>query len=359
MWLVSARDWARGGGATGRPGRRAAGVMDAAAGLLLVAGCHVFGTSSNASGPTASGTVTVVATPGVADAPLYIGIKDKLFRQVGLTVRVVSTESVSSEVAALHSGSANIAFGDYADMFYAQQRSAAAGHLEIVANGYDAAPNTVEVLTLPGVPNPITSPTGLLHEVIGTPEPQLMAPGVACRAPCKRPYSLETVAAWSVLSYDNVDPHLITWRPMRASLLIRALQTRQVDAILATEPTIYQAESLAGAVPLLDAASGATANLPIAGYFTTASYLKQHSNVIAAFRAALLKAQADGTMSGPVQNALTQNAHLDSRTASLVTLGTYPTSLQPADLQTVANLMYNFNALPSGSLTVSSMIPKG
>ena len=358
MWLVSARDWARGGGATGRAGRRAAGMMAAAAGLLLVAGCHVFGTSSNASGPTASGTVTVVATPGVADAPLYIGIKDKLFSQVGLTVRVVSTESVRSEVAALASGSANIAFGDYADMFYAQQRRSA-GHLEIVANGYDAAPNTVEVLTLPGIPHPITSPAGLLHEVIGTPEPQLMGTGQACKAPCKRPYSLETVAAWSVLSYDNVDPHLITWRPMKASSLISALQTRQVDAILATEPTIYQAESQAGAAPLLDAASGATANLPLAGYFTTASYVKQHSNVIAAFRAALLKAQADGTMSGPVQNALTQNAHIDPRTAALVTLGTYPTSLQPADLQTVANLMYNFNVLPSGNLMVSSMIPKG
>src|SRR5215469_10600494 len=62
MRLVSARDRARCGGATGRPGRRAAGVMAAAAGLLLVAGCHVLGTSSNSSGPTASGTVTVVAT---------------------------------------------------------------------------------------------------------------------------------------------------------------------------------------------------------------------------------------------------------------------------------------------------------
>src|SRR5262252_8272785 len=142
MRLVSARDWARGGGAIGRPGRRAAGVMAAAAGLLLVAGCHAFGTSSYASAPTASGTVTVVAAPGVADAPLYIGVKDGFFRQVGLTVRVVSTESVRSEVAALASGSANIAFGDYADMFFAQERSPSAGHLEIVANGYDAAPST-------------------------------------------------------------------------------------------------------------------------------------------------------------------------------------------------------------------------
>ena len=78
--------------------------MVAAAGLLLVAGCSALGTSSNASEPTASGTVTVVATPGVADAPLYIAIKDGLFRQAGLTVHVVPGESIRSEVAALQSG---------------------------------------------------------------------------------------------------------------------------------------------------------------------------------------------------------------------------------------------------------------
>jgi NitT/TauT family transport system substrate-binding protein len=357
MWLVSVRDWARGGGATGRPGRRAAGVTAAAAGLLLGAGCSALGTSSNASEPTASGTVTVVATPGVADAPLYIGIKDGLFRQVGLTVRTVSTQSVRSEVAALARGSANIAFADYADMFYAQEKSPSAGNLKIVANGYDAAPNTVEILTLPGG---ITSPAKLIHEVIGTPEPQLMAPGLECKVPCAKPYSLETVAAWSVLSYDNVNPRNIAWLPMRASSLVSALQNHQVDAILATEPTIYQAESQAGAIPLLDAASGATANLPLAGYFTTASYVKHDSKVLDAFRAALLKAQAEGTMSGPVQAALTGYAHMNPQTASLVTLGTYPTSLQPADLKMVAAMMFTFNMLPTGTpLSVSSMIPKG
>ena len=361
MWLVSARDRARYGGATGRPGRRAAGATAAAASLLLVAGCHFLGTSSNASGPTASGTVTVAATPGVADAPLYIAIKEGLFRQAGLTVHVVSGESVHSEVTALHTGHADIAFGDYADMFYAQEKSAP--HLDIVANGYDAAPSTVEVLTLPT--SKIRSPADLAQKgiVIGTAEPQEMATGLApgkpCSPPCSKPYSLETLAAWSVLSSDNVRPQGISWLPMPTSKLIGALQHHQVSAILATEPTIYQAESGIGAVPLFDAATGATANLPLDGYFTTASYVQHNSAVLNAFRAALLKAQADGTMVGPVQTALTQNAGLDMRTASLVTLGTYPTSLQVQDLQTVADLMFTWGVLPTGPLLVSSMVAKG
>ena len=83
MRLLSGPDQARWGGRAGRSGCRAAGVAAIAVGLILVAGC----TGSTAgSGPTASGTITVAAAPGVADAPLYIGIRDGLFSRAGLTV---------------------------------------------------------------------------------------------------------------------------------------------------------------------------------------------------------------------------------------------------------------------------------
>jgi NitT/TauT family transport system substrate-binding protein len=349
MRLVSARDWARYGGATGRRGRRAAGVTVVAACLLFVAGCHVPGGSSAAAEPTGSGTVTVAAAPGVADAPLYIAIKDGLFRQAGLTVHVVPGSSVKSEVSALRSGQADIAFGDYADMFYAQEQKSSP-HLNIVASGYDAAPNVMEVLVLPN--RGINSPADLKGKVIGTAEPQELPAGAA---PHHQPYSLETIATWSVLSSDNVKPKRITWLPMPASNLVDALGSGRVNAILATEPTIYQAESKLGAVPVLDSCTGATADLPLSGYFSDAAYAQQHAANLAAFRAALLKAQADASMSAPVQNALVKYAGLNAQTASLVTLGTYPTSLQAADVQRVANLMYNLSALPS-TLTVSGMI---
>jgi NitT/TauT family transport system substrate-binding protein len=297
--------------------------------------------------------VTVVATPGVADAPLYIGIKDGLFRQAGLTVHLLPGGSVKSEVAALSSGHADVAFGDYADMFYAQEQ-AKSTHLDIVANGYDAAASTVEILTLPT--STIKTPAQFVPgTIIGTPEPQGM-PTTTLRH--NAPDSLESVAAWTVLGSDNVDPSKITWRAMPAGTLISALENHSVDAILATQPLIYEAETQAGAVPVLDAATGATANLPLDGYFTSATYYKHNDAVMAAFRAALLRAQADGSQAAQVQTALTQYAHLNPETAALITLGTYPTSLQPLDLQQVATLGYNVGALPSGTFNVSSMIPK-
>jgi NitT/TauT family transport system substrate-binding protein len=351
MWLVSARDWARCGGAAGRPRRRVAGVTAAAAGLVLVAGCHVLGTSS-AAGPTGSGTVTVAAAPGVGDAPIYIGIKDGLFRQAGINVRVVAFGSVSAEVAALKAGKVDVAFGDYADFFYAQQVKPSPD-LKIVANGYDAAPGVMEVLTRPG--SKITSAADLAGKTIGTARPQEMSYST------KRPYSEETVATWSVLSSDNVVPTSIRWQTMPSNELVTKLQNGQVDAILATEPTIYAAESQLGAVPVLDACTGATANLPLDGYFSDATYAKKNAANLAAFRAALLKAQGDAAMAAPVQSALQHYAGLQVETSTLVTLGSYPIALQARDLQRVANIMFNFNAEPAGTgtLSVSSMVLHG
>src|SRR5215831_2323151 len=121
MRLRSGPDKARWGGRAGR--RRAVCVAATASGLILVAGCQFPGTGSSAgSGPTASGTITVAAAPGVADAPLYIGIRNGLFSRAGLTVKVVPASSATQQVAALRNGSANIVFADYADMFYLQEQ---------------------------------------------------------------------------------------------------------------------------------------------------------------------------------------------------------------------------------------------
>jgi NitT/TauT family transport system substrate-binding protein len=147
---------------------------------------------------------------------------------------------------------------------------------------------------------------------------------------------------------------------MPSKSLAGALANHSVDAILATEPTIYTAESLQGAVPVLDSCTGDTASLPLDGYFTTASWAGKNSTNLAAFRGALLKAQADANQSAPVQSALMHYAGMGVQTASLVTLGTYPTALGVPDLQRVANLMFKFNAFTTlqGPLVVSSMLPK-
>jgi len=352
MRHVFAPDQARWGGRVRRPGRPAVAAAAAAAGLILVTGCQLPGFSSSAAaGPTASGTVTVEAAPGVPDAPLYIGLRDGLFSKAGLTVHVVKSSSVPAEVAALRNGTADIAFGDYANMFYAQEQGPP--HLLAVADGYDAGPNVVEVLTLPG--SDIVTPRNLENKVIGTAPAQAIPTHNAKDQ--SQPYGIDTVATWSVLASDNVRVRTITWDPMPASELIGALQHHQVDAILATEPTIYSAESRLGAVPVVDSCTGATANLPLDGYFTTKSYAGKNAQVLAAFRSALVKAQAQAAMAAPLQTALTKSAGLKAQAAAMVTLGSYPTTTSALSLQRVVNLMFNFGSLPN-NLDVHSIVVK-
>jgi NitT/TauT family transport system substrate-binding protein len=189
MRLVSV-DRHDGAGGARHPGPRLVRMAAALAfGSLLVAGCRVPGFSSSGSEPSVTATLNVVATPGVENAPLYVGIKQGMFQQAGLTINVKELTSVQAEVAALREGHADIAFADYADMFYAEEQKPDP-HLVIVADGYDAQPNVMEVLALPS--NHIVSPPDLTGKRIGTPDAQVMPAVVASQA--GRPYSLETIA---------------------------------------------------------------------------------------------------------------------------------------------------------------------
>lgn len=248
-------------------------------------------------------------------------------------------------------------------MFYAQaqaQASAKKGqnHLDmvIVAAGYDAAPNVMEVLTLPKYH--ILTPANLQHKSIGTSPADVMPNNVQ-----GQPYSLETVATQSVLSSvlsnNNVTTGSIKWQPVPEQTLIPALATHQVDAILATEPTIFEAESQLGAVPVLDACTGATANLPLDGYFSLRTFAAGHSTDIAAFHAALLQGQAAASQEAAVRSTLQGSVGMSVQAASLVTLGEYPTATSASDLQRIVKLMFFDNAIPSiggSQLPVQPMI---
>ncbi len=332
--------------------RRSRGRMRIAAGgatatVMLLAGCHVPGASSAAGRGPQGSSITVAAVPEIGDAPLYAAFREGLFRQAGLTVRIHSYASVAAEVTAIHSGKADVAVGNYADFFFAQEHYARAP-MVVIADGYDAGPDVIDVLVRPH--SGITNPQDLAGKTIGTAAPQLMPDIVN-----GQPYSLDTVSAASVLMNDGVQPTAVTWKPMPVHDLIGALRSHLVDAILVTEPQIYQAESQLGARSVLDACSGATVSLPLDGYFASASFASKHRAALAAFRSALMRAQASAARRAPVEAALTHDEGMSRRTASLITVGLYPTSLKVTSLQRVANLMSFYGALPQ-PLDVAHMI---
>lgn len=309
---------------------------------LLVAGCNSG--ASTGSSATADVPIRVAVIPGPESAPLMVAVREGLFRADGLKVAVEDYTSASSEISALRRGAVDIAAGDYADFFYAEANNQAKLHL--IADGYDAVPGLIEILTLPGTKT-VTSPAALAGKIVATPEPQeipykpTVDPGV--------PYSMETLAADAVLSSDGVSPSSVTWRPMPTQDMIKALQAGSVSAILATEPEILQAEEQLGATEVLDACSGVTSGIPLSGYFSQAAYAKTHAATVREFQSVLLKAQNDSAMRGPVDTVLSHSVGMSAQDAALVTLGVYPTVTSLGQLQRVGTLMSDsgmiYNAL--------------
>ncbi len=155
---------------------------------ITMAGCGVLGGGSSGAGSSGNLTITVAAVPGVDTAPLYIARQDGLFRRHGLNVRITRYTSLKDEIQALSHGQADIAAGSYADFFY--QQSHGTLKLRLIADGYDAAPNVMQVLTLSD--SNIKTPQDLQNQKVAIPPPG----GIAKSN--NLPYSMEMMATESV-----------------------------------------------------------------------------------------------------------------------------------------------------------------
>jgi NitT/TauT family transport system substrate-binding protein len=332
-----------------QPARRRGRLMalTVAAGTLAAAGC-----SAGGSNGAAAGTITVAAVPGVPNAPLYYANHDGLFANAGLTIKIRNFSTVSAEVTALQRGQVDIAAGDYGNFFFAQGQAASSGQFKIVAAGYAAGPSVVEVLTYPG--SPVNNPADLVtpNVKVGLPSDDAL-PGRNVSPP-----SLEAAATQSVLSaYVAAKSSEVNWVELSQAQEVAQLRTHKIQAALLTEPYIYQAETDFGATEVLDACSGATASLPLSGYFAMSAWSAHNPAAIADFQSAIEKAQAVAAMPGPVQSVLPAATHMSAQDASLVTVGSFPTTTNSIAIQRVADLMWD-DALTPKAVNVPKMIIK-
>jgi NitT/TauT family transport system substrate-binding protein len=310
---------------------------------VLVSGCQGLGTAASGT----KGPITVAVVPGIDTAPLSVAVQDGLFRQDGLDVTVKDYPSLSAEFQALTSGQAQIAAGDYTSFFYEQSTGRAS--LRLIADAYDAASDSVAILTLPSTG--ITTPQGLEAGGVAVATPPVELAPLSSAVP----YNIQTLAAEEVLQNDGVSPSSVNWTPMQVGDMIGALRSHQVKAILATEPYILEAEEQLGAVEVVDASDGVTSGLPLSGYFSLASYSQGNPSAVQAFQGVLDKAQADCAQRGSVQGVLSQLTGMNTGDAALITLGTYPTSLNVSEVQRVATLMYD-SGMINNPINVSSLI---
>jgi len=302
--------------------------------LLVAAGCS----NSGGAGGSFSGTLTIAAVPSVDDASIYLAQKDGLFAAEGLShVVIKSYATQSAALSAMLSAKADIAASDYGDIFYQQTQTS---NLRILADGYDATAGVLEVLTLPG--SSVKSPIDLANIKVGLPDENVLT----SLESSGNPASLDAAAATDVLSdYLGNAADSVQWDPMPEAQEVSELEHHKLQAILVSQPYIYQAESLSGATEVLDAFSGPTANLPMLGYVSTSTWVKDYPTAAADFQAALAKAQANAALTGQVQSLLPKSTGMSVQDADLITIGSYPTTTSAMSLEQVVRLMTNYNMI--------------
>jgi NitT/TauT family transport system substrate-binding protein len=338
--------WARARSVTvGRVLRRSLIPLAALSLALAASGCHVPGTSSASVLPSGE-TLTVAVVPGIDTVPLQVAIQQGLFRQQGVSVTVKDYASVADAYYALKAGKVDVAEGDYTSFFFGIANRNAP--LKLITDGYDASAGTMQILALPS--SGINSPSGLLGKSVATPEAQI--------APFSDifPYNMDTLATETVLQTEGVNPGGINWDAMPQNKMLAALKDHQVSAIVATDPLIIEAETQLGAEEVLDACSGVTANLPLDGYFSTASFTSEHLAALQAFRTALTTAESDSAQRSNVQSVL-RGEDMSTLFADLVNIGQYPSFLNVGQVQRIADLMYDSGMIIS-PVSVQSLLVK-
>ncbi|MWA02662.1 PhnD/SsuA/transferrin family substrate-binding protein [Actinomadura sp. LD22] len=288
------------------------------------AGCG-SSTEHNANGLEKS-HITVGILPIPDAAPLAIAQKRGFFKQEGLTVKTEVLQSSSFAVPKLRSGAMDISLDNYTASFMADDQGVA--HWHLIADSYQAAKNAFVVMV--GPKSSIRTAEDLKGKTIAIPSK----------------FSVGQLMITASLHTRGIDQKDLKWVEMPFPQMPTALAKHQVDAVWTPDPFITAMQKGMGARNVLDTAEpgSTTESFPMAGWGVLDDYAKKHPKTVAAFQRAMGKAQKLAATDRSVVTDILPSyvKGIDAGTAKLITLGAYPTSLNPVRLQRVADLMLQY-----------------
>ncbi|MCP2164889.1 ABC transporter substrate-binding protein [Goodfellowiella coeruleoviolacea] len=315
--------------------RRTVAMLASTITLAATAGCGLF-TGGDAGDQAAleRKTLKIGVMPYVDVAPLYLAKNEGLFEKIGLEVELITESSEVQAVNDLDAGTLDVAFASNVTLF---KEAAGGKSLQLQGEAYQADEDVMALVTLPGSAfNPSTKP-----------QPRIAV---------NESNDIGTLATRTALKTANVDQAKIRFQTVPFRDMTGALQGGQVDAAWMVEPFITKAQKELGAVVLMDTARGATLDFPMSSYAASKKFADQNPRTLRAFRKVLAEAQLAGANKLEVQNVLPSYADVQKDTAALVSVGTYPASLNPIRLQRVVDLM-NVNGVLDQPLDIQQLMP--
>lgn len=290
-------------------------------GLLVSAALTVACGSSGGNGQQKT-TITVAALPLVDTAGLHIAVQQKFFEAEGLRVQIRPVAQSIQALPALKTGQVDvIAGGNYVTFLQAQEQGTL--KLRILAAGAAVAPRFMTVLTMPN--SPIKQAKDL--------EGRTVAVNIR--------NNIQSLSLNALLKAGGVDPAKVKYRAVPFPQMGAALQKGQIDAVHTAEPFGTDLQRKLRARVVVDGGSGAAVSgLPVSGYLSTQQFVDKNPKAAAAFQRAISKAQQLATSDRKnVDQVLPTYARLDAGTAAALNLPGFPPSLDPAQLQRLADMM--------------------
>jgi NitT/TauT family transport system substrate-binding protein len=307
---------------------------------LLGAGCSGGGSGSAGPGGLEKTNLNVAAVPDMDSAGLYIAQERGLFAAEGLHVSILPATSGATAIGGQVAGQFDVTVGNYVSYIHANSQAKNPADFRVLTPGSIMQPGNQEIMV------PSTSNITKVSQLAG----KSIAVNVQ--------NNIGTLLVKSVLADNAVDPTSVHFVPVKFPDMATALSSGRVDAAWMPEPFVSKDEESIGAVPLADSYQGTTQNIPISGYMVTQTWLKKYPNTAAAFRTAIIKAQAvAATDPGAIEQGMERYADTSKETAAIANAPEFPTQQNSVLLQRLADLMLNFGMLQQ-HYNVNQMIVK-
>ena len=312
--------------------------------VLGLASCSSGGSSSAASGsPPEQSTIVVDAVPTADEAGLYIAVDNGYFTQQGLHVKVVSVNGGELGMPDLQDGKAQLLAGNYVSFIQAQIAHSFGGKpidMRIVAEGSVMQVGNQALYVMPDSRFKTVADLTKYHARVGV----------------NTPNNIGQVLLGSLFQGNGLSLNKISFTYQAFPLLLPMLQQGTLDAAWLPEPFGTMAKEQLGAVELADFDQGALQNFPIGCYIGTSQWVQTHPNTVAAFLRALQKGQqvADSDRAA-VEQALEKDTPTRPLFADVMTIDTYPLTMDVPRMQRVANAMFEFGIIKK-KYNISNMI---
>ncbi|MCI2420374.1 ABC transporter substrate-binding protein [Saccharopolyspora sp. K220] len=315
-----------------------AGGMVTAGAVMGASGCGLLGGSEAQQGGNSQvekANLRVGGLPTAEIAPLHLAAQNGLFQREGLNVEVITAADGAAALNSTIGGDYDITFSSYVPIFAAQAKGVA--QLKIVADCASSVPNTCMIMAPPN--SNVRTPEDLAGK-------RIAISGLG---------TISELMAKAAMRAHGVDFSRVQWVPLGFINMPNALRQHQVDAAFVVEPFLTLSARDAGAIPVVDTATGPLEDLPLGGYVSAAKFADENPRTVAAFQRAMDAAVAEAQDRSKIEPLLPKFAKIDENTASIITLLKMNSRADATRLQRIPRLMQEFGYIDK-DVDVASMI---